>query len=269
MTSIHAPIPPHLKDGVLEAKRIGEEDSAVPRHDAPERPGASRASSSTASVVMKKRARSNAQDARGESDTRSSSSTHLTPDVSEDREGDDDTKENDPSHSPTPNFGAQESIRKNALGKRPLSELPTPIDPDATDSNHLAENRTTAQSDEEIPASQMPIIDDDRSSEPAKKSPKLEISARNLDNYGKVRQEDRPRLAKDEHFVISPLTDLGDDKENMEHVQRKTSTDSMKARTQQSSFQASEQPPRLTLRKVSNVGSSRSKGQARVGIRRL
>jgi hypothetical protein len=69
--------------------------------------------------------------------------------------------------------------------------------------------------------------------------------------------------------MTSLATDFGDDKENVELVQRSTSRDVTKTTTQQSVSQTSEHPQRPTLRKVSNVGSSRLKGQARVGIRRL
>lgn len=257
MTSIHAPIPPNLREAVLEAKRTGEDEA---------RPVASRASSIAISAVRRSPAESNTQDAGQENDNNALLSFS---DISGDHGEDDDAKENDPSHSPSLALLNHESSRRNVLGKRPLSELPTPIDPDSTDSSIPAENYGATCIEEKAPPSQPPTADNEPSSEPLKKSPKLDISARSLNNYGRVRQEDRPRSAKAEHPAASTTTDLGDDKENMQILQRPTSSDNTKATAQQTGCQAFEHPQRPTLRKVSNVGSSRLKGQARLGVRRL
>jgi ubiquitin-conjugating enzyme E2 S len=262
MTSIHAPIPPNLRDAVLEAKRRGEEHGSGPQYEAPQRPAPSLVSSIATSVVMKNQAMSSAQEAGRECENSASLGAPSIVDLPEDDEEDDDAKENDPSHSPSPALLSHENSRRNVLGKRPLLELPTPIDPDAIDSN-------TTGADEKTPHGQLPTAGNDSSSEPVKKSPKLDISARNLKACGKLRQEERPSSTKDGYFMTSPTTDFGDDKENIEIVQRRTSLDATKAMTQQPAPQTSEHLPRPTLRKVSNVGSSRSRGQARVGIRRL
>lgn len=269
MTSIHAPIPPKLRDAVLEATRRGEEHNSVPHPEAIERPATSRAASSTTSLVMKRQVISKPEDSHRESEARSTSSTDNVADASADSEEGDDTKENDPSHSPIPVFGSCESTRKNILGKRPLAELPTPIDPDATDSESVLGICTITGSDEKTSASRLRTTDNDQLSEPVKKSPKLDLLARNTTKYAKVPQEECTGLAKEEDISTGSGSDLGDDKENMGDIQRGSSTDSAKCTTLQPANQISEQPPRPTLRKVSNVGSSRSKGQARVGIRRL
>jgi ubiquitin-conjugating enzyme E2 S len=269
MTSIHAPIPPNLRDAVLEAKRTGEERGPRPHYEAATPPAASRASSIATSAVRKNQAEPHTQDAGQENDNNALLGSLGFSDVPDDHGEGDDAKENDPSHSPSPVLLNHESSRRNVLGKRPLSELPTPIDPDSTDSNIPPENYSATRIEEKAPPSQPPTADNEASSEPVKKSPKLDISARGLNNYGRVRQEDRPRSGKAEHPAASTATDLGDDKENMQVFQRSTSSDNTKATAQQTGCQAFEHPQRPTLRKVSNVGSSRLKGQARVGVRRL
>ena len=268
MTSIHAPIPPNLREAVLEAKRRGEEDESGLQPEARDHSGTSRAASITTSLGMKKQKVSIAEVVHQESNARPSSSTQDVTEASRDPEEGDDAKENDPSHSPSPAYGSYETMRKHILGKRPLSELPTPIDPETTDPYPLLGKCTQRGPDEDISASQLQTTDENQSSEPTKKSPKLDISAPNLNTYGKIRQEDGPGLTRDEEPITSSGIDLGEDKENIENVQRATSEDVASSTVQQSVYQASE-PPRPTLRKVSNVGSSRSKGQARIGIRRL
>jgi ubiquitin-conjugating enzyme E2 S len=262
MTSIHAPIPPHLRDAVLEAKQRGEEPGSRPEYDAPERSAASRTSSVVTPVVTKNQAIPNPQEAARESNNSPSSITFSFVTLPESHEEDDDAKENEPSHLLLPVLLSHDSSRRHILGKRPLSELPTPIDPDALDTK-------TTGIDENAPTGQLPKVDNGLPSEPVKKSPKLDISARSLNTHGKLRQEDRPTLTKNGPVMIPPATDFGDDKENVEIVQRRTPNDVTKAATQQPVSHALEHLQRPTLRKVSNVGPSRSKGQARVGIRRL
>jgi ubiquitin-conjugating enzyme E2 S len=269
MTSIHAPIPPDLKDAVLEAKRRGEERGSGPHYEAAARSTVSRAPSIATSAVRKTQAESNTQDAGRENDNNALLGSLGFSDVPDDHGEDDDAKENDPSHSPSLALLNHESSRRIVLGKRPLSELLTPIDPDSMDSDILVENYSATCIEDNAPPSRPSTADNEPSSEPLKKSPKLDISARSLNTYGRVRQEDCPRSAKAEHSVPSTATDLGDDKENMQILQTPTSSDNTKATAQQTGCQAFEHPQRQTLRKVSNVGSSRLKGQARVGIRRL
>ena len=110
MTSIHAPIPPTMKDAVLEAKQRGEDKLS-----------------------------SNANSVRRLSQSLERSSNHTStapppPEIYEDpnsggEENDEDAfKENDPTHSPHP-FSpppAKRIVRPSLLGKRPLSDLPTP-----------------------------------------------------------------------------------------------------------------------------------------------
>lgn len=266
MTSIHAPIPPHLKDAVLEAKRRGEENGSGPHNEVFERPPASRESASATSLVMKKSSILGAHEAARGSGNNASLSTHSL-DLPEDGEEDNDTKENDPSHLPSAVLFSHESSRRNVLGKRPLSELPTPVDPEASESTIPLEGYATTGADQKTPPGQ--LATHDPSSEPVKKSPKLFTSARNSQTCGGLTQEDHTKPTGDIYLATSPTTDFGDDKENVENFRRPTSTDLTIAKTQQPGSQAGGHPERPTLRKVSNVGPSRSKGQARVGIRRL
>ena len=118
MTSIHAVVPRDLRDAAAMARRRGDEASAA-REDDDERPVAAGSTSSASSVVMKHpppRLQPGAPD--------------QTDDVDEDEQQDED-QENDPSLSPSPVTIAPMSPRRNILGKRPLSALPTPVDPDA------------------------------------------------------------------------------------------------------------------------------------------
>jgi ubiquitin-conjugating enzyme E2 S len=265
MTSIHAPIPPNLRDAVLEAKRTGEDRESAPHDEAATLPAASRVSLIATSTVGKIHATSNAQDAAQENDNNALLSSLSCSDVLDDPAEGDDAKENDPSHLPSLALSNNESSRRNVLGKRPLSELPTPMDPDFTDSGILVENHGATYMEEKAPPGQPLTADNEPSSEPVQKSPKLDISVRSLSNYGRVRQEDRPRSAKAEH----PVANLGDDKENMQILQMPTPSDNTKVTGPQTGCHTFEHPQRLTLRKVSNVGPSRLKGQARIGVRRL
>lgn len=259
MTSIHAPIPPNLQDAVLEAKRRGEEHGSGQQYNPGERPTGPGSSSTVTSVVMKNQTISDAQQGGEGRDENSSSITSNSANLPDDPM-EDDGKENDPFSSLSPMHLSRESSRRDILGKRPLSELPTPIDLDG-------DTNSTVQ-DEKIPHGRLPNIDNSGSGH-VRKSPRLDISAGNLDCYGKLQRENLSFSAKDGHIAISPATDFGDDKENLQVARRRPSSDGTKAETQHPASQAAESYQRPTLRKVSNIGPSRLKGQARIGIRRL
>jgi ubiquitin-conjugating enzyme E2 S len=209
---------------------------------------------------MKNQTISDAQQGGEGRDENSSSITSNSANLPDDPM-EDDGKENDPFSSPSPMHLSRESSRRDILGKRPLSELPTPIDLDDGDTN------STVQ-DEKVPHGRLPNIDNSGSGH-VRKSPRLDISAGNLDCHGKSQRESFSFSAKDGHVAISPATDFGDDKENMEVIRRRPSSGVTKPETQHQVSQAAENHQRPTLRKVSNVGPSRLKGQARIGIRRL
>src|SRR5436853_6486584 len=101
MASIHAPIPPNLKEVVLEAKRRGEEHGSGSRDNLGEKSIGPQPSSTITLVVMKNQTISNGQqggEGNGEDSLSiASGCVNLPGDPAED-----DPKENDSFHSPSP-----------------------------------------------------------------------------------------------------------------------------------------------------------------------
>lgn len=136
MTSIHASIPSDVRDAALEAKRRGEDPGSTIIEDAEQRPTMKSKSASSSSVIMKKLPQR----------ITSIQSTPVARQVTQEEgdsgsEADDEnsaSKENDPMLSPSP-VPAQ-IPRRPTLVKRPLSDLPTPTEPDddATGSSCLS-----------------------------------------------------------------------------------------------------------------------------------
>ena len=127
MTSIHARIPPNMKDAVLAAKRRGEVAGTVTKADLDERPSIKRKISGSSSVVMKKTQAFFSPSSEILANERSDRN-----DYSDDAEDEASaSKENDPSQSPSPI--TLPSQRRPALTKRPLSDLPIPIEPELDD----------------------------------------------------------------------------------------------------------------------------------------
>ena len=246
MTSIHASIPKALSDAVVAAKRRGEDDNVLEQIEGEPRPVASRAASSSTSVVMKGRPDGNL----------SVSSSYQAPLESEDEDQEDNTKENDPLHSPTSSARPPPSPRK-VLGKRALSDIPLLADPDQ------ANLEPTSQHGK--PAAEMNTNETstETSSEPLKKSPKLARSAEDLIPEDILDHGDTARVVSN----AAPLpTSTADDKENASVALR---TRNIEIRNTTAAPQKTDSAARPTLRKVSNVGSSRGKNLPRVGIRRL
>lgn len=127
MTSIHATVPPNLKDAVLAAKRRGEAPGTTIKEETDQRPSM-KPKTSSSSVVMKRRPnialRSIARSENHLTVTNKSMDEDLEDEASE-------SKENDPSQSPS--LVIAPSPRRPSLPKRPLSDLPTPTDPDFDD----------------------------------------------------------------------------------------------------------------------------------------
>lgn len=128
MTSIHARIPPNMKDAVLAAKRRGEVAGMVTKYDFDEKPSTKRKTSCSSSVVMKK--------TQAFFSPSSEIPANEPPDRNDnsDEDAEDEasaSKENDPSQSPSPI--TIKSPRRPALTKRPLSDLPIPIEPEFDD----------------------------------------------------------------------------------------------------------------------------------------
>jgi ubiquitin-conjugating enzyme E2 S len=97
MTSIHAPVPASLKEASLQARSRGEDKPSAP--------------------------------------TLTTTPPPETQNESLSDNEEDDAKENDPSLSASPVSAAPPPFRRPALGKRPLSDLPTPVESDEDD-NH-------------------------------------------------------------------------------------------------------------------------------------
>lgn len=114
----------------MEAKRRGEDPQMAIRMEEDLQPVAVRKSTRATSLVMKKKpSQKQERSSHGE---RESHEQGSAANVSDDEDDDPAiaSKENDPSLSPSPVTIPPPSPRKNVLGKRPLSELSTPIDTD-------------------------------------------------------------------------------------------------------------------------------------------
>lgn len=134
MTSIHARIPAHMKDGVLEAKRRGEVEGSAVRDERDEQPLIKTKSSSSSRVVMK-RAKMVNPGSPGVVASQQPICEHCS-DSDMDYDEASASKENDPSQSPSPVMA--QSPRRPTLAKRPLSDLPTPPEPDSEDDGATA-----------------------------------------------------------------------------------------------------------------------------------
>lgn len=135
MTSIHARIPPNMKDAVLAAKRRGEPAGTVIKDELDENPGTKPKSPGSSILTMKK------------SKTLSMPLPQLPGNpcavMDEQRAGQDDdsdvevedeasaSKENDPPQFPSPRV--VQVTRRAHMTKRPLSDLPTPTEDESND----------------------------------------------------------------------------------------------------------------------------------------
>jgi ubiquitin-conjugating enzyme E2 S len=195
MTSIHAPVPPDLKAAVVEAKSRGEEAGMlIPEHEGA-RYMPSRAGIRVQSLTMK---------------TKKPSVTPQPPDqtnadtLDNNSESDDDSdttrpstsKENDPSLSPSPAKLALPSPRKNAHGKRPLSDLTTSLDPepDSLLDPDFAPSRTTDKPTMTMTTSEKNIAanyprDPSPQPQPQRKSPKLSLLDKGVNASARIRDD--------------------------------------------------------------------------------
>lgn len=276
MTSIHAQIPEELKDAVKEARRRGNEGGDnIPEVDEEqeERPSGLRTTSSSSSVVMKKRpappkltpTNSGSGFDRISPTGRRNDAQAAFPFPTQDEDESDEeedaaaaSKENDPSLSPSPVSPAPPSPRRNILGKRPLSALPTPIDPDLTD-GETDEHDVRSPSDQNIANNvshtpQQP----QQSTAPARKSPKLSELSKGVNASGRIRDD----------VQIYEDSNTGEGKENLGSGGEKSVT------VKKAASGASTAAPGVTAkpaaaRKVSTTSTSSGKGKARAGLRRL
>ena len=257
MTSIHARIPVNMRQAVDAARRRGEVDQATINAKTEGCDPASRTKSRPGSTLLRKKLPSTLLrlsalpllhgSAVGENDG-----------LPDDEEDHDPSKENDPSQSPSPVTENPRSPRKKVSGKRPLSELPTPTDPE--DGMTDSEKNIAVNQDSEDAAN---IAFD-----PPKKSPRLAVTSASAYGCGRSRGEtvDVPSVAA---ACAEAIPVSGDDgNQNFEHKDGHHFSQNTKVATRAgpNSDAASLRP---TLRKVSNMSSIKAKAQPRVGIRRL
>ena len=136
MTSIHASIPSHLKEATLAARRRGEEPGSYAPDDTEVKTKVkSKMSSSSGTMIKKHPERLTgmplvpAPERVLQDDDCSSSEVEYEKSSS---------KENDPTLSPLP--ATERTARRPTMRKRPLSDLPTPIEPDCEtlETSHLS-----------------------------------------------------------------------------------------------------------------------------------
>lgn len=193
MTSIHAPIPPALKDAVTEAKLRGEENRVAIEERDETHITQRRKEHRAQNVTMKKFVRK-----AGSADQLSLPPSGVLADdsrnTSEDgmSEDENESKENDPSLSPSPVNLAPPSPRKKVLGKRPLSVLSTPFPEDPeTDMMLVDEDGDTdapsmSSSEQNISANTAPVR---ATASLQRKSPKLSLLNQGVNASGRVRDD--------------------------------------------------------------------------------
>jgi len=228
MTSIHAPIPRYMTKAVQDAKRRGEdrEETALQSLHL-----ATSESQSEGLPISEPTSISNTEDQC--------------------------TKENDTARLsmrvPRPS-----SPRKSSLGKRPLAEVPSPLDADGEYQRLSSIGGPMPASEANIMNNRSSISPQDAPHQPLTKSPKLVRPDQSQTAAGKGVAEGVRNSSRG--------NDTEKEKENLNGVYARASTQGLKTGVRTSAPPA----PRSSLRKVSNIGAERGKtGQPRVGIRRL
>lgn len=251
------------------------------REETEERPVAPRASSSTTSVIMKKRpqllrpqtASSASEIGLSRSATgRTDAPPAAVAEVSDDEEEHDPAKENDPSLSPSPVSFAPPSPRKNVLGKRPLSSLPTPLDPDCDILDEESQATCDTTSSEKNIAANLQTPQSAIGKEgPPKKSPKLMELSKGVNVSGRIRDDHDPLNDIHEDNTAEDAKPAsngqGEGKENFGTVLKEVSVPLKKAVV--TSTSAVSTSGQSAMRKISTASQSSGKGKARVGVRRL
>ncbi len=259
MTSIHARIPVHLHLAVDAARRRGEDKEEDPSSDPAKKdatPAALKTKSHPVSLLLQRRFPSTHPQPSALSTMRQpvDSQNH---ELSEDEEDHDPCKENDPSQSPSPVIESPRSPRKNILGKRPLSELPTPTDPE--------EGMTEFEKN-------IAVNQDSQSGAtfyfgPPKKSPRLAVTLAVASISNKIRERTVNEDCTPGPCVNNGLSNADDEKE---HLETKTPGDISEMTKIPIRGPISDAATiRPALRKVPLLGSTKGKAQPRVGIRRL
>ena len=262
MTSIHARIPSNLRQAVDAARRRGEEGEQEQEHDDKSSIAVDKGISASAQRIKSRPVsallRRKIPSARPPPlPLTTDSAADKNNELSDDEEDHDPCKENDPSQSPSPVVESPRSPRKNVLGKRPLSELPTPTDPEAS----MTESQTNIAVNQDTQASETLF------SGPLKKSPRLAVATPGTNNFGRLRKDIAEDFCDNSLTATIKAPNAEEEKENCEQKDDQGSPEMTKIPIRGSSSDIA--PVRPTLRKVSNMGSSKAKAQPRVGIRRL
>ena len=278
MTSIHARIPPDLASAVQAAKQRGDDlpttSSSSTSNTNDQRPTMPRKLASTSSVVMKKPAHL----VLDHTDTsRSISAPVPHPQPTEDSESEaenDENAENDPSLSPLPVTIPVLSPRRPALAKRPLSDLPTPTEPDSgeeglspSERNIAANNATFFPAAVEVEPRQemMKLAERSRSvnfASPGRNSWQQEavLAGRGSEGYGGFEEEERPKKR-----ICS-----GEGKENAGEMGLGVDTSAFLPKPASVNVGAGITPSVGTAaRKASAPAAAAAKAKGRIGLRRL
>lgn len=233
MSSIHAPIPKDLRDAVMDAKRRGDEMDNTIQEDQHRIFSGPKKQLTTSSVIMKRPVQQPADDSRridelnirmkqnsqGKSTTSSQRETDDMPDDEENAEN--NSKENNPSLSPSPVIPPALVPRKSVLGKRPLSVLASPEEPEMmlvddidTDTDIDSDNGMTA-SEKNIAANKTTSTENTRHPPTQqRKSPKLiepsrGVNAPNLirnDNINNLGESSASENSNLQEHTITPST---------------------------------------------------------------
>ena len=291
MTSIHAQIPSDMKAVVLEAKRRGEAAGADIKEDIIPRPKMNGKPASSSTVVMK-RLPSHLAPVQAMS-ARRVQSAPINQSISGDSndyigvDEDDElsaSKENDPSLSPSP-VTTPISPRRPHLAKRPLSDLPTPVEPDSDcddaaglspSERNIANNTPHLPTPSSASVPTQPVADSMRKlSSLAERSPSVNVASRGVQDTGAeglaiVPFEDKS--SSDDGAPAAKRVCSGEGKENVSEGKGEIkAAPSMMVRPACASVGAVKVAAGV-VRKApigGSVGAGSAKGRPRVGLRRL
>ncbi|KAH3002183.1 hypothetical protein KXV72_004223 [Aspergillus fumigatus] len=197
MTSIHAPVPPDLRNAVVEAKSRGEEPGTlIPEHEGARclRP---RKGTRIQSLTMKTKKPSVTPRPSNQTNADTNDS-HPESDDDSDTTRPSTSNQNDPSLSPSPVKLAPPSPRKNSHGKRPLSDLTTSLDPepDSLIDPDLASSRTLDKvtmtmtaSEKNVAANHPTHRGSSPQPPPQRKSPKLSLLDKGINTSARIRDD--------------------------------------------------------------------------------
>ncbi|KAK2818405.1 hypothetical protein FQN49_007934, partial [Arthroderma sp. PD_2] len=146
MTSIHAPIPADMKDEVIEARRGADEVDTTAERES-ERQSSSSKDLPAPAITMKRKQQPTPVPAEGSLDTTTQEQPTQPTESDSDSDADSDSensasKENDPTLSSSPVIIPARSPR-SVLGKRPLSVLSAPEEPELILVNDSSDDEDT------------------------------------------------------------------------------------------------------------------------------